>query len=186
MRYKQILYRYNKISDPEAKQQKTELYQNVLSAFLSGGITALVNGVMYVLGSGSYTEGVSLYTKSAFEKLKLANHSKGIYDDSVFVCQNDSDYGLVEGISSAETVKNPSLGEFVAVFTDKAQAQKLWADFKAVDSHFNCSIVAVTFEEAVKYAMECDGMIVDVSAYGHIIEKTKLIDIQNQALSQQS
>jgi len=185
MRYMQTLYRYNKISDAAVKEQRTKEYQNILSAYLSAGATALANGVVYALGPGPYAEGISLYTDAALEKLKSYHNKNGIFDEEYMVCPGDTNYATVGSFDSVETIKNPALGDYVAVFTDKPLADKVRLDFKNYGPEYDYNIIAMTFDEVVKYALGCDGMIVDVPTYGHIIEKSKLTDIISQASAQQ-
>ncbi|MBR3934724.1 MAG: SseB family protein [Clostridia bacterium] len=184
MRYMQLLYRYNNISDSAKKDENTSFYKRIMSALLSNGTTALVNGIVYVLGPGPYTGGATLYTKDACNKLKSNHRNLDIYDEKYMLSDGDTTYGTVEGLASVETAKRPSGEEFVAVFTDKKSADKMRLEFKKFGPEYDYNIIAITFDEVVKYAMNCNGMIVDMSTYGYIIDKNDLSQILNQISNQ--
>lgn len=184
MRYQQLLSRYNKISDTTKKSESKGLYQNILSSLLSNGITALANSAVYVLVPGEYTPDISLYSQRALDKLKAKLNEAKITNEKFMVSEGDVIFGTAKGFTKAETVSNPSMGNFLAVFTDKATAQISRHNFNKLDSKLDYNIVAVTFDEVITLSNSCDGIIVDVGAYAHIIDRETLNNITQQVAMQ--
>ena len=204
LRALQAQNRYHKMNG-EKPEDKTNMYNQIISALISNGYTALANSTVYALIDGPYLQGTQILSKAAFEKhkdffnpkdsqtrqymMKLDDELKipAVANETVLkdmIASGNVTILTIEKIRGVQTIVIPNRGKFVPIFTDRAGAENMRNQFLKHGEEYDCNIVAVTFAEIIPSLLSCDGAIVDDTTFSYILPKATLENIKKQMESQ--
>ncbi len=192
--------RYHKMNG-EKTEDKTKMYNQIISVLISNGYTALVNSTIYALINGPYIEKAQILSKAAFEKHKDYLNPKDSQARQ-YIMELDDEFKIpavaketvlkemissgnvtilsIEKIKGLQTIIIPNKGKFVPIFTDKSGAENMRMQFLKHGKEYDYNIVAVTFAEIILSLLSCDGTIVDDTTYSYVLSKETLEDIKKQ------
>lgn len=170
IRHLQYVRRLQKLDKAQkGKPIERELTEAALT-LQANAYRELGNGVIYVFVAHPYESGTTLYTPDALKKAEKAIKENNLSKD-LLVSDIDKKYDVYKGslAMSVITPSNNNKQNFVCAFTDMEAAEAARKDF--AKHNFNNSILAVTFDELHSQAVQCSGIVIDVSTYGLQIMK---------------
>lgn len=178
LRYLQGIHRYNNCKSIEKKAEYEKIWLPINKVLISNGLTALANGIVYVLAEGPYVENVTFYTSKAYETRKKLLIENGQHDEQQLIAPGDTRHGIIEVKNGIQTINFNGKGRYSAVFTDKKNADN--ARKKFLQYGYDENIIAMPFDEVLKQSLSCDGIVVDADCLDFFMDSAMMKSVAQQ------
>lgn len=167
----QLQNRLNKRKIAETRFKKASLCKKAVSDLTKSICESLRTSVIYVLIEGTYINGVTLYSRNAYEKVSETVKKSAKDEAEAMTAQGDYVSGVADSIRKLGVVNIGGKGAYACAFTKKSYAEKVRKQFASGGNENN--IVAVNFDEIADLIKQCDGLAIDISEYGYLIPKSE-------------
>ena len=175
LRELQLSYRGRKYLSKKSDEEKKnyDSVRSFLRMLLYGELSV---GLYYVLAEGTYTPGVTLYTKSALEVAKARAAKHGM-KESALLAPGDKECAVYDGKLKLRMIAAPKDEKkvpFVCAFSDRVTLERMRRSMAESENKINDAVIVVTFDELAAQAKEAGGFVLDADTFGLTVMKEEL------------
>ena len=137
------------------------------------------NGLCYVLATTPYQAGTTFYTEKALAKAKEMLVEENL-PESALIADGDNSFAVYNSSVNLRVAQKPGQTmeeSLVCAFTGRREAEMVRTNF--LQHGVDDSVLVITYDELYSHAMQCAGILIDMSTYGLELLKKDFQDVAN-------